>query len=197
VIAGSGQNAGTLHYDANNQPLTGRQLVCLDAGAEWNCYASDVTRTFPISGTFTPEAAAIHGIVTRMQNECIQRVKPGVVFSSLHLHACIVAVTELLRLGILHNGTAAEIFNRGTVVAFFPHGLGHHVGLEVHDVSGPEKLLLGATDVPKGRRGGAAGKREVMSPETLAVMYRDAIAQSPREKQRLEKNMVVTIEPGM
>ncbi|KAK4456088.1 xaa-pro dipeptidase [Podospora aff. communis PSN243] len=201
IIAGSGPNASTLHYELNNEPLAGRQLVCLDAGAEWNCYASDVTRTFPISGTFTPEAAAIHAIVTRMQNECIQRVKPGIVFSTLHLHACIVAVTELLRLGILHNGTAAEIFNRGTVTAFFPHGLGHHVGLEVHDVSGPQRLLLGATAVPKGRRGGAIGKREVMTPETLAVMYREALALSPwaapKGQQRLEKNMVVTIEPGI
>ncbi|KAK0646484.1 peptidase M24, structural domain-containing protein [Cercophora newfieldiana] len=199
IIAGSGPNAATLHYDANNELLAGRQLLCLDAGAEWDCYASDITRTMPIGGKFTPEAGAIHSIVMRMQNECIQRIKPGVIFSTLHLHACIVAVTELLRLGILHNGTAAEIFNRGTVTAFFPHGLGHHVGLEVHDVSGPEKLLLGGSGVPKGRRGGVVGKREVMSAETLAVMYRDAVAQSasPTDKQRLEKNMVVTIEPGI
>src|SRR4051812_25019046 len=72
VIAGSGSNAATLHYDANNEPFAGRQVICVDAGVEWNCYASDITRTFPLSGTFTPEAAAIHSIVMRMQNECIQ-----------------------------------------------------------------------------------------------------------------------------
>jgi len=213
VIAGSGPNAATLHYGANDQPLTGRQLVCLDAGAEWRCYAADITRTFPISGVWSTEAAAIHSIVERMQTECIQRVRPGVVYATLHLHACIVAVTELLRLGILHGGTAAEIFNRGTVTAFFPHGLGHHVGLEVHDVSGRERLLLGA--MPVGNKRGAAGKRQMLSPEAVSVMYREALAQTspgtgprgqaqgqiqgppPREKQRLEKNMVFTIEPGL
>lgn len=222
VIAGSGPNAATLHYDANDQPLSGRQLVCLDAGAEWRCYASDVTRTFPLSGTWSPEAAHIHAVVERMQAECIERVRPGVVYSTLHLHACIVAVTELLRLDILQGGTAAEILNRGTITAFFPHGLGHHVGLEVHDVSGRERLLLGTTAVAKGRRG-AAGKRQVLSPEFVGVMWRETLAlskghghgqqaetqgtgqgleglaevQVPKEKQRLEKNMVVTIEPGM
>ncbi len=59
VIAGSGTNAGTLHYWQNDQPLEGRQLVCIDAGAEWDCYASDVTRTIPINGKFTPEAKSI------------------------------------------------------------------------------------------------------------------------------------------
>ncbi|KAK0711272.1 peptidase M24, structural domain-containing protein [Lasiosphaeris hirsuta] len=201
VIAGSGTNAATLHYDANNHPLAGQQLCVLDGGAEWKCYASDVTRTFPISGQWSPEAAAINAVVERMQEECIQRIRPGVVFYTLHLHACIVAVTELLRLGILHNGTASEIFSRGTVAAFFPHGLGHHVGLEVHDVSGRESLLLGSAGVGKGRRiGGAMGKRELMSPEMLGVMYRDAVAQSStsaKGRQKLEKNMVVTIEPGI
>lgn len=74
VIAGSGANASTLHYIANNEPLKGRQLVCLDAGCEWDCYASDVTRTFPISGKFTKEAKEIYDIVAQMQEECINMV---------------------------------------------------------------------------------------------------------------------------
>jgi len=213
VIAGSGPNAGTLHYDDNNQPLAGRQLICMDAGAEWFCYASDVTRTFPISGSFSPEAAAIHAIVTRMQEECIQRVRPGVLFQALHIHACAVAVIELLRLGILHNGTAAEILQRGTVAAFFPHGLGHHVGLEVHDVSGTDRLLHASYGVPKGpfrsdggqysTRGGAAGKRQFISADSLGQIYRDSFVETQTgmgkqpHKQVLEKDMVVTIEPGM
>lgn len=229
VIAGSGPNAGVLHYAANNQPLAGRQLVVLDAGAEWNCYASDVTRTIPIGGKFTAEGQAIYSVVERMQTECVQRVKPGVVYYTLHLHACIVAVTELLKLGILHNGTAAEIFNRGTIAAFFPHGLGHHVGLEVHDVSGNERLILGASVGSKARKGGSSSssssspvigsnsncngggashcggaammppKREWMSPEMLGIMYRDAVTLPPpyKGRQKLEKNMVVTIEPGI
>ncbi|KAK4163447.1 putative Xaa-Pro aminopeptidase [Cladorrhinum sp. PSN259] len=197
VIAASGIAGSTLHYDSNDAPLANKQLVVLDAGAEWNCYASDVTRTFPISGKFTNEAKEIYQIVERMQRECIERIKPGVVYYTLHLHACIVAVTELLKLGILHNGTAAEIFARGTVAAFFPHGLGHHVGLEVHDVSGDDRLLFGAfgggdnkgSPALNGGKwesekervkmiGGVKGKREWVSPEMLGMMYRSAMGAS-------------------
>lgn len=121
VIAGSGENASTLHYVANNQPLKGRQLVCLDAGCEWECYASDVTRTFPISGTFSKEAEEIYSIVQEMQEGCIERVKPGVIFRDLHLLAMEIAVKGLMKLGILHNGTFEEILPTG--IAFFPHGV--------------------------------------------------------------------------
>lgn len=206
IIAGAGTNAACLHYEDNSGDLEGKQLVIIDAGAEWHCYASDITRTLPIYGKFSTEAQSIYSIVERMQNECIQRIKPGVVFYTLHLHACIVAVTELLKLGILHNGTASEIFNKGTVAAFFPHGLGHHVGLEVHDVSGYEKLIVGsaaAGGVGVGqrtqRRSGHPSKREWMSPEMLSIMYRDTVTVRPpyKSRQKLEKNMVVTIEPGM
>ncbi|KAI1769169.1 hypothetical protein GGR53DRAFT_517382 [Hypoxylon sp. FL1150] len=136
VIAGSGVNASTLHYEANNESLAGRQIVVLDAGAEWNCYASDVTRTLPIGPRykFTAEAKAVYDLVHKMQEECIQRIKPGVVFRDLQLHATLVAVQGLLDLGILRNGTAEEIFKNGTGAAFFPHGLGHHVGLDVHEL---------------------------------------------------------------
>jgi Xaa-Pro dipeptidase len=78
IIAASGENASTLHFGANNEPLEGRQLVVLDAGCEWQEYASDVTRTFPISGTWTTEAKGIYDIVAKMQEECIAMVKPGV-----------------------------------------------------------------------------------------------------------------------
>jgi Xaa-Pro dipeptidase len=64
--------------------------VVLDAGAEWKCYASDITRTFPISGTFSPEAAAIYKIVETMQSECIRSVRPGARFYKLHLVSTIV-----------------------------------------------------------------------------------------------------------
>jgi Xaa-Pro dipeptidase len=121
VIAGSGENASTLHYVANNQPLKGRQLVCLDAGCEWECYASDVTRTFPISGTFSKEAQDIYDVVQEMQEKCIARIKPGVIFHDLHILAMEIAVKGLMKLGILHNGTFEEVFSTGK--AFFPHGV--------------------------------------------------------------------------
>jgi Xaa-Pro dipeptidase len=124
IIAGSGPNASTLHYVANNEPLKGRQLVCLDAGAEWKCYASDVTRSFPISGQFTPEAKAIYDIVAKMQEECIKMVKPGVDFGSIVEHSIQVAVAGLKKLGLLQNGTSEELYLSGVWAAFFPHGLG-------------------------------------------------------------------------
>ncbi|KAI0598606.1 metallopeptidase family M24-domain-containing protein [Biscogniauxia sp. FL1348] len=166
VIAGSGVNASTLHYESNNESLAGRQVVVLDAGAEWECYASDITRTLPIGPTFSPEARAIYDLVHQMQEECIQRIKPGVVFRSLQLHATLVAVKGLLQLGILRNGTADEIFKSGTGAAFFPHGLGHHVGLDVHDVLSRE-LLRPASE-------GMWGKRRPVGPQTIRAMIKQA-----------------------
>jgi Xaa-Pro dipeptidase len=196
TIAGSGPNAATLHYDANNEPLAGRQLVVLDAGAEWSCYASDVTRTLPIGGKFTKEAKAIYSIVEKMQESCINAIRPGYQFVWLHVHAMTVAVWELRKLGIL-KGSANDILAAGTGAAFFPHGLGHHVGLEVHDVSGPEKLMMGA-GVRVKARGGGLGKREMFSPEMAAGLWREPMVGAQGEKRaKLEKGMVVTVEPGM
>ncbi|PHH61129.1 hypothetical protein CDD81_746 [Ophiocordyceps australis] len=200
IIAASGTNAATLHYGANADSLRGRQLVVLDAGCELNCYASDVTRTLPISGSFSPTARAIHALVQRMQDSCIQRVCAGVLFYDLHVHASAVALDGLLELGILR-GARAEIERAGTVAAFFPHGLGHHVGLEVHDVPGQKPLIashgLRLED----------GKRAVVTPAALVAMQREAWRESAadeaseasaeRQRQKLRPNMVVTIEPGI
>ncbi|KAI0014193.1 metallopeptidase family M24-domain-containing protein [Xylariaceae sp. FL0662B] len=198
VIAGSGPNASTLHYDANNEALAGRQLVVLDAGAEWSCYASDITRTIPIGprSKFTKESEAIYGLVHQMQEECIQRIKPGVVFRNLQLHATLVAVKGLLQLGILHNGTADEIFKNGTGAAFFPHGLGHHVGLDCHDVLSRELLRPAGENI--------WGKRRPIGPQSVRAMIKQAAAAAASEAEsssksngRLRPNMVVTVEPGI
>jgi Xaa-Pro dipeptidase len=195
IIAGSGKNAASLHYGANNEPLSGRQLVVLDAGAEWNVYASDITRTHPISGKFTQEGRAIYDIVAQMQDECIERIEPGLVFYTLHLHAHMVATKGLLELGILHNGTAKDIFANGTSAAFFPHGLGHHVGLEVHDVAGKERLMMQASS------GATRGnKRAPVTAESLRAMISWAatnVTAPYTGRRKLEKNMIVTIEPGI
>lgn len=191
VIAGAGANASTLHYVDNDAPLAGRQLLLLDAGCEWNCYASDVTRTMPLSGSFSPRAAAVHAIVQRMQDECIARVRPGAAYYRLHLHAASVARAGLLRLGILR-GDADEIARAGTVAAFFPHGLGHHVGLEVHDVDGGFPLLA----PPRPHRS-VGGKRVAVTPETLVAMADEDEGAETSTRGRLRPNMVVTVEPGI
>jgi Xaa-Pro dipeptidase len=124
IIAGSGRNASTLHYGANNEPLKGRQLVCLDAGCEWKNYASDVTRTFPISGKWTKEGKEIYDLVAKMQEECIAMVAPGVNYRNIQLHAHKVLVAGLLDLGLLQGGSFEEVLKSGVSVAFLPHGLG-------------------------------------------------------------------------
>lgn len=138
IIAGSGSNAAILHYDANDAPFGDSELMCLDAGAEWNGYASDITRTFPLSGSWPSlESKQIYDLVQKMQDACIRNLKPGKQFVENQYLAHKIAIEGLLELGILHNGSVEEIYEAGTSRAFFPHGLGHHLGLEVHDVSPP------------------------------------------------------------
>ena len=179
VIAGSGENAGMLHYIKNNEPLEGRQLVCLDAGAEWKCYASDVTRTIPISGTWpSQEAKDIYGIVNLMQSACIAKMAPGVKYLDLHILAHEIAAQGLLRLGILRGASVEELVRLGTTRAFFPHGLGHHLGLEVHDVLNLPILKY--------------------EQSTCAVLdTAKSLPPCTPDNPNLEEGMVVTVEPGI
>ena len=119
VIAGSGPNAATLHYGANNQNFDDRQLMVLDAGAEFGCYASDVTRTFPLNGAFTPEAKEVYAIVEEMQEACISMIKPGASWLTITAKAQLVALDGLKRLGILRSGPAGEPPFIRVVRAFF------------------------------------------------------------------------------
>jgi Xaa-Pro dipeptidase len=180
IIAAAGENASTLHYIQNADSLKGRQLMCLDAGAEWNNYASDVTRTFPFSGQWpSPEAEIIYKLVQKMQEDCITLLKPGARFLDLNLLAQRIAIDGLLKLGLLHNGTREEILIAGTHTAFFPHGLGHHVGLDVHDVSGVPITANTASENP------------FIHPvdQELPILHAKTTA--------LEPGMVITVEPGM
>lgn len=124
IIAGSGPNASTLHYSENNESLEGRQLVCLDAGCEWDCYASDVTRTFPVSGEYSPEAKLIYDLVAKMQEECIAMVKPDADYRKINLRAHAIATEGLMELGLLRGGSFEELYVAGASRAFLPHGLG-------------------------------------------------------------------------
>ncbi|CAK7271237.1 hypothetical protein SEPCBS57363_004513 [Sporothrix epigloea] len=134
-IVASGRAAATLHYVKNDQPMDNKLNLLLDAGSEYNCYAADITRTFPISGKFSPESRAIYDIVLRMQLECIDLLKDDVLWDDVHLHAHKVAIDGLSALGILKGDKEAILQNR-TSVAFFPHGLGHYLGMDTHDTGG-------------------------------------------------------------
>ncbi|KAH7038329.1 putative Xaa-Pro aminopeptidase [Microdochium trichocladiopsis] len=137
-IVASGRDAATLHYVHNNKPLGGKELLLVDAGAEWDCYASDITRTFPISGKFSPRARAIYDIVLKMQLDTIAMLKAGVSWDSVHLLAHRIAIEGLLELGIFKKGagTVDEILEARTSAAFLPHGLGHYLGMDTHDTGG-------------------------------------------------------------
>ena len=148
VIAGSGPNAAVLHYTSNNQDFGDRQLILLDAGAEFNCYASDVTRTFPLNGEFTPEAKKVYTIVTEMQEACIAMIKPGASWYNIAIEAIEVATQGLLGLGILQRGHTGDLPPRAISAAFFPHGLGHLVGLDTHDVIDGVRLRGKGAEVP-------------------------------------------------
>lgn len=135
-IFASGTNASVLHYVKNDASLADRQLVLVDAGAEHHCYAADITRAFPISGKFSPEAKAIYSLVLEMQLESMDLIKEGVVWDDVHSHAHRVAIAGLLKLGILKGGDVDEIFSSKASVPFFPHGLGHYLGMDTHDCGG-------------------------------------------------------------
>ncbi|PGH11979.1 hypothetical protein AJ79_04566 [Helicocarpus griseus UAMH5409] len=181
IIAASGRNAATLHYSKNNEPLKGRQFVCLDAGAEWNCYASDVTRTFPISSQWpSTEAKHIYNLVSNMQEKCVAGVKEGVRYLDLHNLAHTIAIEGLLAIGIFKNGTVEEIRKSGVSTLFFPHGLGHHMGLEVHDVS-PESIFAMSNN--------CGYDSCLISPMNLSPCTTSAPV--------LKSGMVITVEPGI
>ncbi|KAG0646884.1 Aminoacylproline aminopeptidase [Hyphodiscus hymeniophilus] len=181
VIAAAGENASTLHYMANNEPLKGRQLLCLDAGCEWKCYASDVTRTFPISGKHTTESKAIYDLVAKMQEECIKMVKPNANYRDIHLHAHKVAIRGLMELGLL-NGSFEELYAAGASVMFLPHGLGHYMGLEVHDVGAVGNLLYAFQDEHK---------------DWMSAYHEIRSQPSTSASSILAPNMVITVEPGI
>jgi Xaa-Pro dipeptidase len=134
-IVASGRAAATLHYVKNDQPMEGKLNLLLDGACEWNCYAADITRTFPLTGKFTKESRAIYDIVLEMQEKCLAAIKAGVLWEDVHTIAHKVAIDGLLKIGIL-KGDAKEILDNRTSVAFFPHGLGHYLGMDTHDTGG-------------------------------------------------------------
>lgn len=135
-IMAAGTSAATLHYVRNDQPITKDTLnLLVDASGEYHCYASDITRTFPINGKFTKESKDIYSIVLHMQKVCMAQLKPGVVWDDVQALAHKLAVEGLLQLGILQ-GDADDIVRAQTSAAFFPHGLGHYLGMDTHDTGG-------------------------------------------------------------
>ncbi|KAG8848877.1 hypothetical protein FRB96_001009 [Tulasnella sp. 330] len=206
-IVASAQRASTLHYCCNDRdfawgPLVhdhtsdlqttqpngtshGKkfipQVLLLDAGCEWRNYASDITRTTPVGngGKFTKEAREIYTLVLKMQNESIKVLKPGVHWDTIHRQNHVTLVQGFLSLGIF-KGEEKDVLDSGVSAAFFPHGLGHSLGMDVHDVppaSKPDPAFN--TTIPEESK---------KNPEFYTYL---------RLRLPLEAGMVLTVEPGI
>jgi Xaa-Pro aminopeptidase len=131
IVAG-GARACTLHYTANNQALDRNELVLVDAGGEVGYYAADITRTYPVSGTFSTEQRLIYALVLRAQQAGIACVKPGAPWDSMQAAIVNELTSGLLELGIL-KGSLNELIELGAYKPFYMHSSGHWLGLDVHD----------------------------------------------------------------
>jgi Xaa-Pro aminopeptidase len=163
-----------LHAHGYANPLHAGDLLLADVGAEQQGWAGDVTRTWPVSGKFSPTQKAMYELVLAMQHTAIAGVKPGVRYRDLHLAAARVLARGLVDEGILH-GDVDNLVERGATGLFFPHGLGHLLGLDVHDM---EDL---------GDRAGYAPGRTRSQQFGLCYLRLD---------RDLVPGMAVTIEPG-
>jgi Xaa-Pro aminopeptidase len=133
TIVGSGDNACILHYTENNQGLKAGNLVLIDAGCEWQGYASDITRTFPVSGAFSTEQKQLYQLVLNAQLAAFEVIKPKNTLKQASDVAIAVITQGLIDLGIL-KGKLTDNIERQTYREFYMHGLGHWLGLDVHDV---------------------------------------------------------------
>ncbi|HEY6986117.1 MAG TPA: Xaa-Pro aminopeptidase [Rhodanobacteraceae bacterium] len=132
-IVGGGANACVLHYRANNAPLRDGDLLLIDAGAEYQCYASDITRTFPVNGRFSPEQRQLYDIVLAAQSAAIDEVRAGRAFDAYHEAAVRTITRGLIRIDLLE-GSLEKNLRDHAYRKFYMHKTGHWLGLDVHDV---------------------------------------------------------------
>lgn len=168
-IHAGGKNSAILHYVENDKQIKDGELYLIDAGFEYKGYASDFTRTYPVNGRFTEMQSAIYQIVLHALDKSIELVQPGVKMEDLHLNACRIILEGLKEVGIV-NGRVDDMMEEDIFALFFPHGLGHFLGLDTHDVGG----------YPKG----------VDRIDRPGIKYL-------RVRRELLPGMVITIEPGI
>ncbi len=168
-IFAAGENSAILHYVENNREITDGDLFLIDAGYECNGYASDFTRTYPANGTFTDLQGEIYEAVLEAQKQVIDASKPDVKMEDLHILAARVMMQGLKDADIVE-GSIDDLMEEDIFALFFPHGLGHFLGLDTHDVGG----------YPKG----------VERIDRPGIKYL-------RTRRTLQQGMVLTIEPGV
>ena len=132
-IVAAGKNACILHYRENDAALKDGDLVLIDAGCEIDCYASDITRTFPVNGRFSPEQKAIYELVLKANEEAFNHIAPGKHWNEAHEATVQVITTGLVELGLLQ-GNVDELIPAEAYKPFYMHRAGHWLGMDVHDV---------------------------------------------------------------
>ncbi|MDF5724066.1 MAG: aminopeptidase P family protein [Rhizonema sp. PD37] len=164
-----------LHNENYHNPLQSGDLLLVDVGAETEMgWAADVTRTYPVNGTFSSTQRDIYNVVLAAHDACIAKVRPGVEYQDLHLLACTVIASGLVDLGILQ-GNAEDLVEIDAHALFFPHGIGHLLGLDVHDMEDLGDL--------------AGYEQGRIRSDRFGLAYL-------RLNRPLQPGMLVTIEPG-
>ncbi|HET56680.1 MAG TPA: aminopeptidase P family protein [Ignavibacteria bacterium] len=167
----------TLHNHHYNNIMNDGDLLLIDSGAESLLhYASDITRTFPVNGKFTNKQKEIYNIVLSSQLKAIETVKPGIRFREVHLQAAEVIADGLRNLGLM-KGDPKEAVAKGAHALFFPHGLGHAMGLDVHDLEALGENLVGYD-------------KDTKRSDQFGLAYL-------RFAKDLQPGYVLTIEPGI
>ncbi len=131
-IVGGGDNATILHYVENSMPLNDGDLILVDAGAEFEGYASDITRTFPVNGTFTKPQREVYDVVLEVQLQCIEFTKTGNTVQARHELSIELLTEGMKKLGLL-KGKSKDLMKKKEYMKYYMHGVGHYLGLDVHD----------------------------------------------------------------
>lgn len=170
-------NGQILHINTYENYLHPGQMLLCDMGVENAMhYASDITRSFPVNRKFTPQQKAIYEIVLSTLKNSIDRVRPGIQFKDVHLYAAKDIAQGLVDLGLM-KGDVDDIVQEGAHALFFPHGLGHMLGLDVHDMEGLGEKFVGYNSVTK--------RSDQFGTSNL------------RLGRILEESFVITVEPGL
>ena len=131
-IVGGGENATILHYVENNRPLKDGDLLLIDAGAEYQGYAADITRTFPVNGKFSKAQREIYDVVLDVQHQCIEATKTGNTVKARQEFSIELLTEGMKKLGLL-KGKTKDLIKKKSYMKYYMHGVGHYLGLDVHD----------------------------------------------------------------
>jgi len=131
-IIGGGDNATILHYVENNMPLKDGDLLLIDAGAEYQNYAADITRTFPVNGKYTAAQREVYDVVLDVQEKCIEYTVTGNTVKARHEYSIELLTEGMKKLGLL-KGKTSDLIKKKSYLKYYMHGVGHYLGLDVHD----------------------------------------------------------------